>query len=737
MPARTHRAGLIVVAMLTAASGMAVTSAAATVGTARAAGTSWKLQRSPNAALPGGQIDSVSCSSAHACTAVGTNINTSGLNVTLAERWNGVSWQREATPNPAGETTASDSPVLLGVSCAKPHFCEAVGTYTKDFTETILADVWEGRSWKTQSVPTPPGTTSVGLNAVSCTSAKSCEAVGFYIDNSGESILADGWNGRSWHLQSVPRQSGSTLNRLVGISCVSATSCQAVGSYDDGSGNTFGLAASWNGASWQLRTMPVSVLPDSVSCASATFCEAVGPGVAARWNGTSWRAQSFPVPNGASFVNVGGASCVSAISCEAVGSYQVTSSTNYVTLAASWDGTSWTLQAAPSLAGTMFAGLNAVSCVTAGVCEAGGYFQLQITGSIPAPTVRALVEIWNGSSWQLQHAAQPASATTNSLSSVSCVSASSCEAVGSHVDGSGSLVGLAEVWNGAGWRIQKTPDPGQGQSTIHLSLNAVSCVSVRFCIAAGESSAAQPVETEVWNGSSWQPQPFPHPVHLTSVSCTSVDFCMAVGGTFAFSWNGTSWSALPTSLTFQFSSVSCASARFCEATGADSVTGDRAEVWNGSSWSPQPTPAPTAAFGITLNSVACKRPNYCEAVGNYLARSTGNTVALAEVWKGVKWVVQSIPKPNASQGSSLLGVSCLSATFCAAVGWNNASTGSPTLVLVWNGTAWSLRATPNVLIARAGSLLGVSCGASNACEAVGGASFPQLGFGSTFVEAGG
>jgi hypothetical protein len=736
VPGLMRRLALIFTVSLAAMPAMSGASAVATTRAGPAASSSWKLRPSPNVTLPGGQIDSVSCSSAHACTAVGTNLNTSGLNVTLAERWNGVSWQRQATPNPPGDTTASDSPVLLGVSCAVAHFCEAVGTSTKNNTETILADVWRGRAWTSQAVPTPPGTTSAGLNAVSCSSATSCEAVGFYVDNSGEWILADRWNGTSWHLQSVPRQSGSTLNRLVGISCAAATSCEAVGSSHDGSGNAAGLAASWNGVSWQLQTMPDPMLPDSVSCTSPTFCEAVGPAAAATWNGTSWQSQSFPVPNGASIVNVGGVSCVSAVSCEAVGSYQVTPCCNYVALAASWDGNSWTLQATPSPARAMFAGLNAVSCVTAGACEAGGYFELERTGSFVGPTVRGLAEIWNGSSWQHQRIVQPASATSNSLGAVSCVSANRCEAVGSHLGGSGSLIGLAEAWNGARWRIQKTPDPSHELNAIHLSLNAVSCVAARFCIAAGESSAnPQPVETEMWNGSSWQPQPFPRPIPLTSVSCTSVDFCMAVGERFAFSWNGTSWSVLPTSPSFEFSSVSCASMRFCEATGVDSVTGDRAEVWKGSSWSLQPTPTPAGAVGITLSSVFCWRLDHCEAVGHYTTR-VGKAVPLAEVRVATKWVVQRTPNPKGSLNSSLLGVSCSSATFCAAVGSYSTSTGTFMLALTWNGTAWSRRATTKTPRGF-DSLNGVSCTPKGSCTAVGTVSDNSRGFASTLVEVGG
>ena len=47
----------------------------------------------PNAILNG-----VACTSASACTAVGNQT----LAKTLAERWNGRTWQVQATPNPAG-----------------------------------------------------------------------------------------------------------------------------------------------------------------------------------------------------------------------------------------------------------------------------------------------------------------------------------------------------------------------------------------------------------------------------------------------------------------------------------------------------------------------------------------------------------------------------------------------------------------------------------------------------------
>jgi hypothetical protein len=98
-------------------------------GDALASGPVWQTQASVNVTLPGGQIESISCPAANACTAVGTDLSTSGINVTLAERWNGSAWQRQPTPDPAEDTLPAVAPDLLGVSCPAKTFCEAVGQY--------------------------------------------------------------------------------------------------------------------------------------------------------------------------------------------------------------------------------------------------------------------------------------------------------------------------------------------------------------------------------------------------------------------------------------------------------------------------------------------------------------------------------------------------------------------------------------------------------------------------------
>jgi hypothetical protein len=62
-----------------------------------------------------GDLEGVSCSSAKACTAVGSSGND-----TLAERWDGRNWAVQSTLNPVTGTYFSE---LVGVSCSSACAC--------------------------------------------------------------------------------------------------------------------------------------------------------------------------------------------------------------------------------------------------------------------------------------------------------------------------------------------------------------------------------------------------------------------------------------------------------------------------------------------------------------------------------------------------------------------------------------------------------------------------------------
>ena len=89
--------------------------------------------------------------------------------------------------------------------------------------------------------------------------------------------LAESWNGTRWSLVRSPNV-GREGNRLVGVSCVSANACMAVGFTQGGPGGT--LAESWNGSRWSVVHTPSPGNTGSdlggVSCVAADACTAVG-----------------------------------------------------------------------------------------------------------------------------------------------------------------------------------------------------------------------------------------------------------------------------------------------------------------------------------------------------------------------------------------------------------------------------------------------------------------------------
>ena len=91
-----------------------------------------------------------------------------------------------------------------------------------------LVESWNGTVWRVVPSPNPSGSESV-LEAVSCTSTTSCVAVGAQdVTAAAFSTLVESWDGNEWTVSPAPNPFGS-ISVLVGVSCVSFASCEAVG----------------------------------------------------------------------------------------------------------------------------------------------------------------------------------------------------------------------------------------------------------------------------------------------------------------------------------------------------------------------------------------------------------------------------------------------------------------------------------------------------------------------------
>jgi hypothetical protein len=198
--------------------------------------------------------------------------------------------------------------------------------------------------------------------------------------------------------------------------------------------------------------------------------------------------------------------------------------------------------------------------------------------------------------------------------------------------------------------------------------------------------------------------------------------------TLAETWDGTSWSRQstpnPPGAVYSFLSyVSCSAAKSCTAVGSSAGSAGMyalVEAWNGTSWSIQSTPKPKAGVFSQLLGVSCTSATECAAVGDY-ANSDGTSVTLVETWNGSSWSIKPSPNPTGTVGSTLYGISCSATTACAAVGYYYSNLAGATLTLAeeWNGTRWSVRPSPNPIATAESVLYGVSCLSATACIAVG------------------
>jgi len=558
----------LVVVLLTATAALVAVPAAAASPTQRKA-AAWTVQAAPQPTLPNGSLLAVACPNAKTCIAVGSALNLHQQEAILAESWNGSSWKLTPTPTPAGAASSG----LSGVACISGDDCWAVGGYTNakgmGFT---LAELWNGKVWN-------------------------CTAVGGTANRTA--TLDETLTGTVWSVQTTPNPPGGTSNNLTGVACPTAAACMAVGDDGDPAGATVTLSETWGTKGWAIR-------PSADATGSTTS-------------------------------GLGAVSCSSATACTAVGAY------DHLVLSETWDGHTWTIRHNPVVPGQPGDDLYGVACRSASQCMAVGAAHLVLTN-------QGLSESWNGASWTIQHVPLPPGATTSLLGAVACPAVKFCEAVGTFQNAAGVEETWAESWNGTSWSLQSTPDPAGAEES---GLDAVACTSAVSCVAVGaflNSSFDSEPASQVWNGTAWKLLTTPGPTgssdtSLNSVSCSGTT-CMAVGD----------------STNKSFASLG--------------IT----EQLVGTHWTIKAPATPAGASDVTLNGVDCTSAKQCTAVGNYVNR-TFAAVPLGEQWTGSKWVLAPMPSPAGSISNVVNAVSCTSSTACTAVG----ATGNDTLTERYTG----------------------------------------------------
>ncbi|HEX8006833.1 MAG TPA: alkaline phosphatase family protein [Trebonia sp.] len=158
-----------------------------------------------------------------------------------------------------------------------------------------------------------------------------------------------------------------------------------------------------------------------------------------------------------------------------------------------YDGTKWTVVRTPN------AGPNYNSLFSVGA--AGGEAWAVGTHLNAAFKDRALVEVWNGSSWHIANVPQPGT-QRDILSGASALSKNDVWVVGDQQGANDRFETLAEHWNGQNWSVVRTPNPGSTGNHLY----AVDAVGPDNVWAVGQQNGTQVPDqalVEHWNGQKW------------------------------------------------------------------------------------------------------------------------------------------------------------------------------------------------------------------------------------------
>ena len=331
----------------------------------RAPPSGWSIVGSPSPASA--QLNAVTAVSGTDLWAVGA----AGPN-TLAEHWNGSSWSRVPTPNPAGSGTQAQ---LLGVAAVTSNNVWAVGFSASPTTDyATLAEHWNGSAWSIVPTPNPLGLHTVSLNAVAAISASDIWAVGGNPPSqsgySGQALL-EHWNGSTWSIVAAPPSTATwSASSRFELAAVASNNVWAVGNFD---------SFHWDGSAWGVVQGAQSTV--AASAAGAAGVWAVGTYVdnsygyyasytlAYLWNGSSWVQTSTVTPTYLDTFQG-----VSARASNDVWAVGTTSRT--LTLTEHWDGSSWRVEPSSnaSTASNAYNVLDSVVAIASNDVWAVGYY---------------------------------------------------------------------------------------------------------------------------------------------------------------------------------------------------------------------------------------------------------------------------------------------------------------------------------------------------------------------------
>ena len=258
-------------------------------------GTAWSVVPLPSTF---GILFSVSCTGPSNCWAAGTTVSDDNQSNPLngfIDHWNGSSWSQVPTA-PSGQkfdqfnsVTCSDASDCWAVGFAGPN--QLQNNFLPNVAPNVAGDQafiehWDGTDWTMVDAPAATSPQGIYLASVTCATPADCLAVGATMgaDGNPSTTLVDRWNGSVWSTTPSPNPDNPS-DLLTDVTCLGTSDCWAVGASGVHSGqNNNGIQPNpfieqWNGSTWSIDPSPnVTAFGylSGVSCTAGNGCFAAG-----------------------------------------------------------------------------------------------------------------------------------------------------------------------------------------------------------------------------------------------------------------------------------------------------------------------------------------------------------------------------------------------------------------------------------------------------------------------------
>ncbi|MEO5953896.1 MAG: S-layer homology domain-containing protein, partial [Chloroflexia bacterium] len=550
---------------------------------------------------------------------------------------------------------------------------------------------------------TNPGNISNKLLSTVAIAENNVWAVGTYNNGSVDRTLIEHWNGNNWTTVTSPNV-GSSNNNLTGVAALSATDIWATGTYGNtGSGTQRTLTMHWNGGVWTIVTSPnigsgsnrlrgmhavsaTNVYAVGFACPTNCTSDSTTQSLILRWDGTSWSTVTVPnYQNQNNYLyNISGDS---PNNLWTIGEHNTCWGCAASTHTLHYDGTAWTIVNSPNVGSSTNTPQDVAVLANDDAWFVGQYYD--------APNARwkTLIEHWDGTAWSVVSSPNQ-NVSYNDLHSVVAISPNDIWAVGEWQASSS----LTLHWDGTAWTIVPNPDGVSGTNV----LNGVSALSSNYVWAVGTNSDHTLIQ--LYSDSCATPTISLSPTStLTSTSTPTVPSSTTSTPvpTCELEWSITG-SDNPGTQANRLLDVAAQAQDDVWAVGTyNNGSADKTlvEHWDGSEWNVVDSPN-IGSVDNTLVSVSVVSASDIWAVGTYFDSVGQSDRTLTLHYDGIEWSV--IYSPNIGSGNNRLHGVYATATDDV---WGSgfACNGdclatfpeSQSLILHWDGTAWSIVTVPN------------------------------------------